>query len=128
MDEAIHIVREWSFSLRGGSDAQGIAHTGFPYAGPLRNVGAAPDQPFLILGREPPGHPELRLRVPLTEHGLWSPVDEGFSAVPLAGASPLQDMERVARAAPSARVYGRAVALGLFLAAFKDGLLNPLPV
>ena len=38
----IHIVWDWCFSLRGGSYAQGIAHTGFPYAGPLCNVGALP--------------------------------------------------------------------------------------
>ncbi len=55
MDEAIHIVREWSVVLHCNSNAQGMAsHAEFPYAGPLCNTGVAQDQPLLILGMEPP--------------------------------------------------------------------------
>ena len=125
VDEAIHIMQDWSFDLFGGSDEEGFALSGFPYAGPLRVYTGQPPTPVLVLGRaftQP--HSPNRL-APLPPCGLWSDVDEGFSAIPLEGASPLANMERVARATPSPHVRGRVVALAHFLAAFKEAFLMP---
>ena len=124
MDEAINFMQDWSFELFGGSDASGIAMAGFQYMG-IQHNHPGPQTPVLVLGRpitQSPGPDHL---APLHPLGLWSDADDGFSAIPLGGASPLADMERVARATPSPHVRGRVVALAHFLAAFKDAFLRP---
>ena len=124
MDEAIYFMQDWSFELFGGSDASGIAMAGFPYVGTPHNY-PGPQAPVLVLGRPIAQSPAPDHLAPLHPLGLWSDADEGFSAIPLGGASPLADMERVARATPSPHVRGRVVALAHFLAAFKDAFLRP---
>ena len=125
MDEAIHIMQGWNFNLFGGGDASGVAFAGFPYAGPLRTPTQDFQAPVLVLGRPFALSPCPNLLVPLPRAGLWAEEDEGFSAIPLPGASPLLHMDRTARATPSPHVRGRVVALAHFLATFKEAFLLP---
>ncbi len=125
MDEAIHIMRDWSFSLFSLKEADGLAIGGFPYVGPLPDDTGYPQTQLLILGRDSPLSPSPALRVPMASAGLWSDADDGFYARPLEGSDPIPHMDRIARATPSPHVRGRVVALAHFLAAFKDAFLLP---
>ena len=133
MDEAVLIIEDWSFQLFGGTDASGIALLGFPYVGTLPpdyprpgRAGQTPvTGPVLILGKPSALSPGPDNLAPLPASGCWSVDDDGYSAIPLGGASPLANMERVARATPSPQVRGRLVALAHFVAAFKTAFLQP---
>ena len=124
MDEALHIMQDWSFQLYGGGDETGVALAGFPYAGPLHILSQAQNL-VLALGRPSPLSPGTDLLAPLPQEGLWSAADEGFTAIPLVGAAPLLHMDRTAQAIPSPHVRGRVLALAHFLAAFKEAFLLP---
>jgi hypothetical protein len=119
-------MQELTYNLFGGGQEAAIALAGFPYADPLRIPTGNPQTPVLILGRPPPLSPCPNHLTPLPQGGLWSDADNGFSTIPLKGASPLTHRDRVARATPFPRMSGRVMALAHFLAAFKEAYLFKL--